>query len=103
MDSASKFRDTGGDEFDVIVESMESGVKIPTELTDMEDGKYMITYVIPDEDEYEVSVVFKGTYGGKAGHLRARTRLRWRRVHQRQEHDDRGSRLGGHTQGIADL
>ena len=24
----------------------------------------------PDEDEYEVSVVFKGTYGGKAGHLR---------------------------------
>jgi hypothetical protein len=44
---------------------------VPVEVTDQEDGKYLVTFTLPDADsEFEISVVFKGTFGGKAGHLR---------------------------------
>jgi hypothetical protein len=43
------------------------------EVTDQEDGKYLVSFTLPDaESEYEISVVFKGTFGGKAGHLRGK-------------------------------
>jgi len=50
-----------------------TGFQVPVEVTDQEDGKYLVSFTLPDADsEYEISVVFKGTFGGKAGHLRGK-------------------------------
>ena len=71
VDSAGTFRDTGGGEFDIVVRSVTTTALVESEITDQEDGKYLVTFTLPDADsEYEISVVFKGTFGGKAGHLR---------------------------------
>jgi dynein heavy chain, axonemal len=71
VDATGAFRETGGDEFDIVVRSSTTAATVPVEVTDQEDGKYLVTFTLPDADsEYEISVVFKGTFGGKAGHLR---------------------------------
>ena len=68
-DSSGKFRDTGGDEFIIIVSNVESGVRIPLEISDSDDGRYMVTFTIPDDEVYEIYTEFKGTFGGAAGPL----------------------------------
>ena len=68
-DASGKFRDTGGDKFTIEIESASSGVKIPVQVNDSDDGRYMITYTIPDEEVYEICAKFEGTFGGNSGHL----------------------------------
>jgi len=71
VDATGDFRETGGDEFDIVVRSLTTAGTVPVEITDQEDGKYLVTFTLPDADsEFEISVVFRGTFGGKAGHLR---------------------------------
>jgi dynein heavy chain, axonemal len=68
-DASGNFRDTGGDEFSVVISNAESGIRLPFELSDGDDGRYMVTYTIPDDEEYRIDIEFKGTYGGKEGEL----------------------------------
>ena len=67
--SDGKFRDTGGDEFTVSIKNIDSGVNISFDLSDGDDGRYMVTYTIPDDEAYEISINFEGTFGGSSGPL----------------------------------
>ena len=79
VDATGIFRETGGDVFDIVVRSSTTAATVPVEVTDQEDGKYLVSFTLPDADsEYEISVVFKGTFGGKAGHLRGKAPRRRR-------------------------
>ena len=50
VDSAGTFRDTGGDEFDIVVRSVTTAALVESEITDQEDGKYLVTFTLPDAD-----------------------------------------------------
>ncbi|OQR84958.1 dynein heavy chain [Achlya hypogyna] len=68
-DGAGNFRSRGGDEFAVTVRCLADDKDIPTEIQDLENGTYLITYVAPVRGEYEVAVEFLGTFGGVQGVL----------------------------------
>ena len=67
-----KFRDTGGDEFTVSIRNIDSGVNIPFDLSDGDDGRYMVTYTIPDDEAYEISINFEGLLEGLQAHCKVR-------------------------------
>lgn len=66
-------RTTGGDEYHVVVllkGGGESGEDLPLQgvyVEDLDNGKYVVTYVAPYPGKYEVKVNFVGTFGGVAG------------------------------------
>lgn len=72
-------RTTGGDEFSVVVTMFEESddhedaepVRIGGVLVeDLENGKYLVTYIARYPGKYTVDVDFMGTFGGKSGPLR---------------------------------
>eukprot|EP01038_Epipyxis_sp_PR26KG_P005447 gene5447-7540_t len=75
-DDNSLNRTTGGDEFSVMVSIIGGGEDGENQritgvmIEDMNDGRYLITYVAKYAGKYEIKVDFMGTFGGKAGPLR---------------------------------
>jgi len=45
-------------------------VDLSIAVADQDDGTYAVTFIYPEKGLYEVSIVFNGTFFGKAGHIR---------------------------------
>jgi dynein heavy chain len=78
-DASGANRQTGWDEYDITVglvtvkkdkEVAEPVEDVVREVIDHNDGNYMVSLIYPIKGLYEVKVVFKGTFLGKAGHVR---------------------------------
>jgi hypothetical protein len=39
-------------------------------IKDQDDGTYLVTLIYPEGGLYQVSILFNGTFQGKAGHIR---------------------------------
>ena len=66
-DTEGADRTTGGDEFTVTIKNAETGVKHDHDIEDEGNGRYMVTFNVPEAAQYEITVEFEGTYGGKTG------------------------------------
>lgn len=68
-DAQRGLRTRGGDEFSVEIESGESGPLFTPSLQiqDLANGKYLVSYTLPNAGEYKIHIEFKGTFGGKPG------------------------------------
>jgi dynein heavy chain len=75
-DENNNVRTSGGDEFTVVVKHLgggEEGEDIPVHgvhVQDQDDGTYVVMYTAPNPGEYEIEVLFKGSFGGKEGPVR---------------------------------
>ena len=72
-------RDCGFDEFTITVSKLmpdkdgkkaASAVDVNIEFRDLDDGSYDVTFTYPDHGDYQVDIVFDGTFQGKAGPIR---------------------------------
>ena len=74
-DDSSERRDTGGDEYTIIVEH-ESGAQVEAGVEYQSHGRYLVSFDVPNEGgKYTVSTVFEGTFGGEAGHIRGSSQV----------------------------
>ena len=75
-DDNNENRTTGGDEYSVTITLLGGGeegedLKVQgVRIDDLEDGRYVVTYIARFPGEYEVKVYFMGTFGGAVGPLR---------------------------------
>ncbi|DBA02158.1 TPA: hypothetical protein N0F65_004793 [Lagenidium giganteum] len=71
-DEHRNLRTRGGDEFKVEIVSEATGpVFVPNlQIQDLDNGKYMVTYSMPNAGEYLVNIEFLGTFGGVKGPIR---------------------------------
>ena len=75
-DDENRNRTTGGDEYLVNVTLIGGGadgddVKIHgISIEDLEDGRYVVTYLAKYSGQYKIDVNFMGTFGGKVGPVR---------------------------------
>ena len=78
-DLHSTNRDCGFDEFSITVSKMTPdkdgklqpvAAEIDIAIKDFDDGSYGADFVYPEEGDYQVDVVFNGTFQGKAGPIR---------------------------------
>ncbi len=75
-DAENMNRTTGGDEFVVILSAVDEQkegalTRIPgVRVQDLNDGRYLVTYLVKFAGKYEVKVDFMGTFGGTAGPVR---------------------------------
>jgi len=69
-------RTTGGDEYSITIFEVGAGedntnVRLQgINVEDLNDGRYIVTYIARNAGKYEIKVDFLGTFGGKAGPLR---------------------------------
>ena len=69
-------RTTGGDEFVPVLSAVDKEkdgalTRMPgVRITDLNNGRFLVTYLIKQPGTYEVKVDFMGTFGGEAGPVR---------------------------------
>lgn len=78
-DSSGANRTCGMDEYEITVgnvvmkkdkEAVELIEDIKIDIVDQKDGSYLVSFTYPEKGVYELAVNFKGTFMGKAGHVR---------------------------------
>lgn len=74
-DDSGNNRSSGCDEFLVNITMKEEGMDDPIRIAgilveDLDNGKYLVTYIAKYAGSYTIHVDFMGTFGGKAGTLR---------------------------------
>ncbi|KAF4321845.1 hypothetical protein G195_004924 [Phytophthora kernoviae 00238/432] len=71
-DAQHNLRTRGGDEFTVEISLDESEpMFLPNlQIQDLLNGKYLVSYTVPNPGEYQVQIDFLGTFGGDVGPIR---------------------------------